>query len=456
MAYKIQMIAPTSFFADTGCHVRILEEIRALQAAGHQVTVCTYHMGDDLQEVKIKRSLDVPWQKGVQVGSSRHKLYFDAMLALKALEVNLFDKPDIIHAHLHEGALIGAPLKWLRFGKTPLIFDFQGSLTSEMVDHRFLNKEGFFYKPTLALEKTINRLADRIVTSSYNSANLLRSQFELPPDKVVTIADRVNCDVFRPAQTEEEQAETRRLREQLGIPADRKVVVYLGLLAPYQGTNILLEAAQLMKTEMPEAFFVIMGYPGVDSYARLAESLGIGDRVVFPGRIPYHEAPKYLRLGDISVAPKMSASEGAGKIHNYMAMGLPVVTFNTPVSREILGNLGVYADLGNVRSLADQMQILLRDDNRRANLSQRLRERALAEKGWDFVRRQLEQVYQQALDARHKKKLPVSALGSAADSGSRSAYEYEYEIEGQVSPAADSGHNPALERERERDHPRHS
>lgn len=446
MAYKIQMIAPTSFFADTGCHVRILEEIRALQSAGHKVTVCTYHMGDDLEGVKIKRSLDVPWQKGVQVGSSRHKLYFDAMLALKALQVNLFDKPDIIHAHLHEGALIGAPLKWLRGNKTPLIFDFQGSLTSEMVDHRFLKKDGFFYKPTLTLEKTINSMADRIVTSSYNSANLLRSQFNMPVEKVVTIADRVNCDVFRPAQTEEEREETRRLREKLGIPADRKVVVYLGLLAAYQGTNLLLEAAKLLKTEMPEAFFVIMGYPGVDSYARLAESLGIGDRVVFPGRIPYHEAAKYLRLGDIAVAPKMSASEGAGKIHNYMAMGLPVVTFNTPVSREILGNLGVYAELGSARSLADHMQMLLRDTERSNYLSMRLRERALAEKGWDFVRRQLEQVYEQALVGKQKKLVPENA-GAAADSGVQAGATLGLDGRSKASPAADSGSNPAIERE---------
>src|SRR5438045_2673655 len=107
------MLAPTSFFADYGCHVRILEEILSLQEAGHSVTVCAYHMGDEVAGINIKRSLDVPWHKGVQVGSSRHKLYFDAMLALKAAQVAWREKPDIIHAHLHEGALIGFPVKWL-------------------------------------------------------------------------------------------------------------------------------------------------------------------------------------------------------------------------------------------------------------------------------------------------------------------------------------------------------
>ena len=41
-------------------------------------------------------------------------------------------------------------------------------------------------------------------------------------------------------------------------------------------------------------------------------------------------------LGDVAVAPKMSETEGAGKIVNYLAMGLPVVTFDTQVSRRKL------------------------------------------------------------------------------------------------------------------------
>ena len=45
-------------------------------------------------------------------------------------------RPQVIHAHLHEGALIGAVLS--RLWRVPLVFDFQGSMTSEMVDHDFL------------------------------------------------------------------------------------------------------------------------------------------------------------------------------------------------------------------------------------------------------------------------------------------------------------------------------
>ena len=414
MGYKIQMIAPTSFFADTGCHVRILEEIWSLQEAGHEVVVCTYHTGDDVEAVDVRRSLDVPWLKRVQVGSSRHKLYFDAMLTFKAAWVAWRFKPDIIHAHLHEGALIGFPLKWLlHHGKTPLIFDFQGSLTAEMQDHHFLNKNGPFYKPTLFLEKLINHLADKIITSSHNASRLLQQDFQVAPAKVTTISDHVNLEKFHPVNTEEDQAEAARLKENLGIPADRKVVVYLGLLAPYQGTDLLLEAASMLKTEMPEAFFVIMGYPGVDSYARQAEQLGLQDRVIFPGRIPFKEAPRYLRIGDVAVTPKMSTSVGAGKIPIYMASGLPVVTFDTPVSREIMGELGAYATYGSARSLADKLKDLLTNETLRESQGRAVRAKAEAELGRDSTRRQLEAVYAEALKL--KKARPAN-LGVAADS----------------------------------------
>jgi glycosyltransferase involved in cell wall biosynthesis len=419
LGYKIQMIAPTSFFADTGCHVRILEEIRSLQEAGHEVVVCTYHTGDPVEDVEVRRSLDVPWLKRVQVGSSRHKLYFDAMLTFKAAWVAFRFKPDIIHAHLHEGALIGFPLKWLlRRGKTPLIFDFQGSLTSEMQDHHFLNKNGPYYRPTLVLENLINRMADKIITSSHNASEVLKRDFKVSENRVTTVGDRVNLEKFHPVTSEEDRQEVARLKESLGIPADRKVVVYLGLLAKYQGTDLLLEAASLLKEEMPEAFFVIMGYPGVDSYARKAERLGLQDRVIFPGRIPFKDAPRYLRIGDVGITPKMSATEGAGKIPVYMASGLPVVTFNTPVSWEFLGGLGSYAIYDSARSLADRLKELLSDDAGRIELGRKVRAKAEKDLGRHVTRRELEAVYEEAF-ARVGRKVPKSepVLGVAADSG---------------------------------------
>src|SRR5205823_13874044 len=51
---RVLMIAPTSFFSDYGCHVRILEEARGLQGCGHRVVICTYHHGGAVPDLTIR------------------------------------------------------------------------------------------------------------------------------------------------------------------------------------------------------------------------------------------------------------------------------------------------------------------------------------------------------------------------------------------------------------------
>ncbi|MBN1483359.1 MAG: glycosyltransferase family 4 protein [Chloroflexia bacterium] len=381
MPYKVLMIAPTSFFADYGCHVRILEETLHLQELGHRVAICTYHNGDDLPGLEIYRSWGVPWIKRAVVGSSRHKLYLDAMLGLRTLEVALRWRPDVIHAHLHEGALIGVIVG--RLLGLPVLFDFQGSMTREMVDHNFLDPAGLWYRPLCRLERKINTWPQALVTSSYNAALFLREEFAFPDKGLFTVPDGVSTDRFRPLDELLGWPEKRaQLRSRMGIPADSPVVIYLGLLAPYQGIDVLLEAAQGVLRERPETYFLVMGYPGVDRYAALARSLGILERVLLPGRIRYTGAHRLLALGDVAVAPKMSTTEGSGKIINYMAMGLPVVTFDTPVSREILGELGLYAEYGSAESLARCLLEQLQRPEQGRRLGEQLRQKAVAEFSW--------------------------------------------------------------------------
>lgn len=395
MAYRILTIAPTSFFADYGCHVRILEEVWALQRLGNKIAICTYHTGADIPGLDIRRSLDVPWKKGVQVGSSRHKLYFDVMLASRVARAVLSFKPDVIHAHIHEGALIGRATSWLR--RVPVVFDLQGSLAEEMIDHRFLRRGSMVYGPVRWLESRINLSADRIITSSQNAANIASRDFRVPADRVQTVPDCVNVERFKPQEGPESMERAAGLKRWLGIPAGRKVVVYLGLLAPYQGTDVLLESARLLLQRLPDVHFLIMGFPGLDRYRYLADQLGVSGHVTLTGRIPYLEAPDYLALGDIAVAPKMSVTEGCGKITNYMAMQLPVVAFDSAVAREILGDDGVYAEMGNARSLASAIEGLLSDEELAGSLGRALRCRAVSSLSWERAARQIMNVYAEAL-----------------------------------------------------------
>lgn len=409
---KILMLAPTMFFADYGAHVRILEEGQSLQQRGHQVTILAYPNGRDVPGIEVRRCWGVPFNYRVIVGSSRHKIYLDVLLGLMAVWHVLRHKPDIIHAHLHEGALIGWVLS--KLSGAPLIFDFQGSLTAEMIDHNFLQRQSPFYKVLYWLESHINHAADVILTSSTHAARLLVEQFGMPSQKIDPTPDCVGAETFsaeRYTATEKEQ-----LKQHLGLPPGKKVMAYLGVLTAYQGVDMLLEALVTLRKQRDDFHLLLMGYPAVEYYRIRARELGVSELVTFTGKVLYEEAPRYLAVGDVAVAPKISATEGSGKILNYMAMSLPTVAFNLPVSREFLGDGGIYApEISSEGLLVALNRALDLSSAERTRLGAYLRQRVIRNFSWGRTAEQIEVVYRamlagEPLPAAHKSRWTAQRL----------------------------------------------
>jgi glycosyltransferase involved in cell wall biosynthesis len=396
---RVLMIAPTSFFADYGCHVRILEEAQTLQALGHSVTIATYHNGGPVAGLDIRRSLWVPGRRSFEVGSSRHKIAFDALLGARVLGLLARGRYDLIHGHLHEGALIGQVLGRM-FG-VPCIFDFQGSMTYEMLDHGFLKKGGRAHALFGWIERQVNAHSPLILSSSQHARRWLVEEFGCPEDRVLALPDAVNTDVFVPA-TRYAPAHLQNLRSLLGISPDRRLVVYLGLLAEYQGTGLLLEAMRHLLAERPQTHLLLMGFPNLELYQQRSAELGLGDHVTFTGRVPYARAPELLALGDVAVSPKLSLTEGAGKLLNYMSVGLPTVAFDTPVAREFLGADGIFAVPGDAQSLAQCLIDALYPANAAEERSlrqraDRLRRRAIQQFSWSKAGLELTEYYEMLL-----------------------------------------------------------
>lgn len=378
------MLAPTPFFADRGCHVRILEEARAALHLGVELRLVTYHIGRDVPGIPTERIPAVPWYRKLEAGPSWHKPYLDILLFFKALKVARQFKPHLIHAHLHEGAFFGAFLKPLL--RLPMLFDCQGSLTAEITDHGFVKPgsllQGFF----ATLEGWINRSSDYIITSSGPTVDLLLSE-GVPRDRVRALMDGVDTEVFAPKPKE-------AIRARLGLPQDRRIVAFLGVLNSYQGVDLLLDAAAELKRQGAKLHFLIMGFPE-GGYREKSEDLGIDDIVTFTGRIPYDDAALYLSAGDIAVSPKISLTEANGKLFNYIACGLPTVAFDTPVNREILGDDALYAKFGDVNELVGAIGRLAGDRELREELGQRGRARAVTEHSWQVRGRELADIYRQ-------------------------------------------------------------
>jgi len=385
------MLAPTPFFGDRGCHVRILEETRALHRHGVEVLVATYHVGRDVPEVAAVRTPRVPWVRRLPLGFSVHKPYLDLLLLATAARAARRFRPDVLHAHLHEGAAL-ARLLGRRLG-VPAIADLQGSLTGELIDHGTLPAGGPLAGLARRIERAIVRRPARVLASSAALARALRVEWEVPEERIVSLPDGVDPEVFRP------DLPTGDLRRRLRLEGKR-VVVFLGVLTPYQGVDDLLAAWPAVVGAAPDAHLLLMGYPNEARYRAAVAARGLAGSVTVTGRIDYREAPRHLALGDLAVSPKRSATEANGKLLNYMATGLPTIAYDGPVAREVLGEAGVLVPQGDVPGLARACAALLADAGERKRRGEALRERAVTEFGWPALAGRLVDVYRACLAER--------------------------------------------------------
>lgn len=388
---KVLILAPTPFFADRGCHMHIAEQAYALQRKGYITKIVTYHLGRDLAGLDIVRTTTIPWYKKLGPGPSWHKFYVDPLLLMTAFRTAKQFQPDVIHAHLHEGVVLGWMLK--KFLGIPLVFDMQGSLTGELIAHNFpLVKANWMKTMWYAAEKWIDHLADAVLVQSTEMKEELEHHFSVSSSKIFLAYDGVSTEVFTPGERDTE------LSKQLSIPPGKKTIVYLGGLSPHKGVDILLEAFPHVLRAIPNAFLLLMGYPNEEHYKRKVLQMGMQDFVRITGRVQYEDAPRYLRLGDIAVAPKRSQTEANGKIYNYMATGLPTIAFDSILNREILGDLGIYVyDLNNPKGLAQAMIGLLEDDTKRKQLASSVREKAVKDYSWDYVAGRITSAYKAAI-----------------------------------------------------------
>ena len=236
-----------------------------------------------------------------------------------------------------------------------------------------------------ALERRIARWF-YVITQSDSMITELETM-GVAAEKRTNVHDGVDTAVFTPRPVD------RELAARLGIDESKPRVLYMGLFAEYQGTDVMLEAFKQVAGKNPRTQFLMIGFPDIEKYRAAGERLGIGENMKFLGRVDYEVLPRYLSLSPVAVAPKIAITEGDGKIYNYMAMGMATVAFDRSVSREILGDTGLYAALGDPRALAEKILWALDHPEDSRILGQKSRERAIGNLSWDAVGRRIDEVY---------------------------------------------------------------
>lgn len=201
----------------------------------------------------------------------------------------------------------------------------------------------------LVLLEKLNRWATFFIANSYNTQKWVIELEGVPAEKIQVIYNGIDLEPFTNIFLET-RAKYRKL---FNIPIDTPVVGIVANLRPVKGINIFLRAAQLVKEEVPEARFVIVG-DGTEkkNLMGLSEELGLNGSVRFLGK--RDDVVQILSAFDVGVLSSNFESF-SNSIIEYLAAGLPVVCTDVGGCREAVENdvNGFVVPVGDFTAMAN-------------------------------------------------------------------------------------------------------
>jgi glycosyltransferase involved in cell wall biosynthesis len=214
--------------------------------------------------------------------------------------------------------------------------------------------------PHRLLDRGTQRLASRHVTCSEAVRRFALDRLKYPARKVITIPNGIPVERFA------ERACRDRVRRELLLSPQQKVIGSVGRLDKVKGYAVLLEALAEIAGSHPDTLCLVCGDgPARPELEREARRRGLESRVRFLGW--RRDVPSLLQAMDLYVQP--SLLEGFGlSVLEAMAAGLPVVATRTGGLPEVVGE-GQTGDLvpaGDARRLGESLARLLSDPQRRS------------------------------------------------------------------------------------------
>lgn len=257
-------------------------------------------------------------------------------------------RPQVVHTHMAKAGFVGRAAAWLA-GVPVIVHTFHG--------HVFRAH----YSPLLVglfifLERATARLSDTIITLTQSLRHELVEDFRIARASRMTILPLgLDLDAFAQAPRK-----TGVFRSQWGIRPDAALIGIVGRLVPVKNHALFLRAAALVKAQLPDAHFVIVGDGELraDLEAQV-DILGLREAVVFTGwqrdLVPFYS--------DLDVLVISSVSEGTPTpIIEALAASVPVVATAVGGVPDMLdhGQLGMLALPDNPESLANTILLALR------------------------------------------------------------------------------------------------
>ena len=272
---------------------------------------------------------------------------------------------DLFHATDFVMAPNGARRKLLTVHDLAFLFYPEAAMPSL---HRYLN---------VVVPRSIWR-ADHILADSHHTARDLHEQWQVPKDSISVVQGAVDHERFttigketaeKEAEKEADQQAQAAIRQKYEI-GDAPIILGLSRLEPRKNFARLIEAFQMaVEQEKLPHHLVIGGSKGwlYDEIFAKVQSLGLAERVHFPGFIDDLDLPVLYRSAEFFAYP--SLYEGFGlPIVEALACGTPVLTADNSCLPEAGGDGAYYVDAEDVESIANGIVQLASDDALRGRL----------------------------------------------------------------------------------------
>ncbi len=288
-------------------------------------------------------------------------------------------KPDIIHAHYMGvngllALLLPSKRKIFTAWGTDIIFETAG----------------------LFLIKRMINVASIITVDAEHMRQKLM-QLGADEKKIHRINFGIETDIFTKREKETE------FREKLfpGSASNDEIILSLRNHDPIYDIPTLIKAIPIVLSELPETKFAIGGYgPLTDSYKRLAKELEVDKSICFFGKYKHDELPQLLSQASIYVSTSLSDAGIAASTAEAMSCEVPVIISNTGENDTWIENdvNGILFDASDHQALAENINILLKDDSLKERLGTKGREIIIKNNDYNNEMSKMQGLYYGLLD----------------------------------------------------------
>ena len=245
-------------------------------------------------------------------------------------------------------------------------------------------------------DRLLIRSCDKLVLV----ADALRKRFHglIDDTKIVTIYNGIDLFEFIPHE------KPSKIQTVQGIKKEYLIIGTVGRVEESKGQEILIEACGMLDRKFKEFCILIIGETTDLKYKqkcqKRAESLGIGDRIVFTGY--QKNINNILADIDILVFPSIDFDAFPRSIIEAMGCSLPVITTDIGGCAEAIedGISGFVIPCKDPKSIAEKLFILVNDNELRLKMGKASRLRAERMFSIEANVRKTQQVYRQVLSAR--------------------------------------------------------